>query len=458
MRNCLGSWSASCGIILLSGSLLQAQKPNIVIYLADDQSYADVSVNGAVELKTPAAETLARAGMTFTNAFVASPACAPSRAALLTGLMPSRNGAEANHTYPRPGTLVLTKKLQESGYKVLGFGKVAHDRMNKECGFDFYSEPRINLFDHVTEYFKSNQPNQPVCLMVGDRRPHVPWTTKSIYDPSALKLPSYFIDTKETREHWAAYYSDITGMDAEMGKVFNLAKEKFGENFIFVYSADNGRQWPFGKWNLYESGTRVPLIIVWPGYIKPNSRTNALVSWVDIFPTLLDLSGSKLPRELDGRSFRKVLAGKTDRHREYIFTTHSGDGNMNVYPIRSVRDNRYKYIRNLLPDCYHSNHSDVLRKPGAGAYWDSWDEASKTDAIAATILQKYYVRPIEEFYDIQTDPEEQHNLIKNESHQARIKQMRQLLDSWMREQGDSQKAFETPYPASGPKPYQLGIK
>ncbi|MBV5337044.1 MAG: sulfatase-like hydrolase/transferase, partial [Deltaproteobacteria bacterium] len=119
----------------MSGNLLQAHRPNVVIYLADDQSYVDMSVSGAVGLKTPTAELLAHAGMTFTNAFVASPACAPSRAALLTGLMPSRNGAEANHTYPRPGTLVLTKKLQESGYKVLGFGKVAHEKMNRECGF-----------------------------------------------------------------------------------------------------------------------------------------------------------------------------------------------------------------------------------------------------------------------------------------------------------------------------------
>jgi arylsulfatase A-like enzyme len=444
--------------LVMSGNLLQAHRPNVVIYLADDQSYVDMSVSGAVGLKTPTAELLAHAGMTFTNAFVASPACAPSRAALLTGLMPSRNGAEANHTYPRPGTLVLTKKLQESGYKVLGFGKVAHEKMNRECGFDFYSEPRIHLFDHVTEYFKGNPPNHPVCLMVGDRRPHVPWTSKSIYDPSALKLPSYFIDTKETREHWAAYYSDITGMDDEMGKVFNLAKEKFGENFIFIYSADNGRQWPFGKWNLYETGIKVPLIIVWPGHILPHSRADAMVSWIDIFPTLLDVTGCEIPRELDGKSFRKVLEGKRDLHREYIFTTHSGDVKMNVYPIRSVRDSRFKYIRNLEPGSYHSNHSDILRKPGAGEYWDSWDDAADADAAAAAILQRYYIRPPEEFYDLLRDPDEQQNLISDGSQQARIKKMRKLLDDWMKEQKDSQKTFQKPYPASGPRPHLLGIK
>jgi N-sulfoglucosamine sulfohydrolase len=458
MKNCLECWSASCGIILLSGSLLQAQKPNIVIYIADDQSYSDVSINGALGLQTPTAELLAKEGMRFTNAFVASPACAPSRAALLTGLMPSRNGAEANHTYPKPGTLVLTKKLQESGYKVLGFGKIAHDKMNMECGFDFYSEPRINLFDHVAEYFRSNQPNQPICLMVGDRRPHVPWTAKSIYDPSALKLPPNFIDTKETRNHWAKYYTEITMFDDEMGKVYSLAKEKFGDNFIFIYTADNGAQWPFGKWNLYDAGIKVPLIIVWPGHIKPNTRTYAMVSWIDILPTLLDLTGSKWPQQLDGQSFLKVLTGKADKHREYIFTTHSGDGKMNVYPIRSVRNSRYKYIVNLRSENYHSNHSDILRKPNAGAYWNSWDEVAQSSPLAAAIIRKYFVRPAEEFYDIQNDPFEQINLIESKSNQKQINKMRHLLEDWMNVQGDTKKVFDIPYPATGPKPHDMGIQ
>lgn len=452
--------SFSFGAISLLAFSLQAsaqQKPNIVLYLADDQSYSDVSVYGAKGLQTPTAELLAKAGITFTNAFVASPACAPSRAALLTGLMPARNGSEANHTYPKPGTLVLTRKLQESGYKVIGFGKVAHDKMNLTCGFDFYSEPRVNLYTNISEYFRTNAVTQPVCLLVGDHRPHVPWTAKSIYDTATVKLPPYFIDTKETRQLWSQYCSEITGFDEEMGQVYQLAREKFGDNFIFIYSADNGRQWPFAKWNLYDQGIKVPLIAVWPGHIKPNTRTDALVSWVDIFPTLLALAGSKMPPDLDGKSFKKVLEGKTDQFRKYIYTTHSGDGEMNVYPIRSVRDNHFKYIRNLRPDTYHSNHSDILRKPNAGSYWNSWDEAAQTDAKAASIIQKYYVRPAEEFYDLQSDPDEQINRIDFKDDQKQISQMRKLLVEWMKEQGDSGKIYETPYPITGPKPYELGI-
>ncbi|MCW0484515.1 sulfatase family protein [Gaoshiqia sediminis] len=437
---------------------LAQEKPNIVIYLADDQGQADGTVYGAKVLQTPTAEKLAREGLTFNNAFVASPACAPSRAALLTGLMPSRNGAEANHAYPKPGIPVLTVKLREAGYKVLGFGKVAHEKMNYECGFDFYSEPKVKLYDHVSEYFANNTTDQPVCLLVGDRRPHVPWTTKNIYNPDELELPPYFIDTKETREHWGQYYSDITGFDAEMGKVYALAQEKFGDNFIFIYSADHGGQWPFGKWNLYDAGIKVPLIVVWPGRVKPGTRTDAMVSWIDILPTLLEIAGTKVSGDLDGQSFKKVLEGKTDKFREHIFTTHSGDGKMNVYPIRSVRDDRFKFILNLYPENYHSNHSDILRKPRAGAYWDSWDEAARTDPAAAAIIQKYYVRPAEEFYDLETDPTEQKNLIDSNEHQEQIQKMRQLLEEWMKEQGDTRALFETPYPISGPTPHERGIR
>jgi N-sulfoglucosamine sulfohydrolase len=442
----------------------EAQKlPNIVFYMADDQTQADGLVYGAEVLKTPTAKKLSEAGLTFDNAFVASPSCAPSRGALFTGLMPAKNGAECNHTFPNHGTLILTQKLQESGYKILGFGKTFHkskdkdmsEEMKKERKLDFYSKPRINLYDNVSDYFKNNNPYQPVCLMVGDRRPHVPWTTENIYDPDELKLPSFFIDTKETRQHWVQYYSDITGLDDEMGKIYKLAQEKFGDNFIFIYSSDHGAQWPFHKWNLYDAGIKTPLIIVWPDHIQPNTRTEAMVSWIDIFPTLLDITDSEIPVNLDGKSFKDVIEGRTHNHRDYIFTTHTGDGQMNVYPIRSVRDKQFKYILNLRPNRYHSNHSDILRRPNSDAYWYSWDEAAKSDIRAAAIIQKYYVRPAEEFYDIQNNPNEQINFIHSEEHQEKIQKMRFLLDEWMKEQGERKDVYETPYPADGPKPYEI---
>lgn len=426
--------------------------PNIIIYLTDDQSRNDASIYGNALVRTPAQERLAAMGMTFTQAFVASPSCAPSRAALLTGLMPARNGAEANHSYPHDSLPVLTHFLQRLGYEVAAFGKVAHGPMNERCGFDFYSRPPVDLARRVEEFWADRTSSQPLCLLVGDRRPHVPWTEHNTYDPTGVVLPDYLLDTPATRDHWGRYYSDITGADAEMGKILDWAEATFGENFLFIFSSDHGGQWPFGKWNLYDAGINVPLVWAWPGRIEQGSRSHALVSWIDLFPTLLDLVGGAAPAGLDGRSFAPVLLGAQEQHRPVIYTTHSGDGVMNVYPIRSLRTERYKYILNLLPDAYHTNHSDILRKDRAGAYWNSWEELAETDESAAAVIQKYHVRPAEELYDLQSDPTEQRNLAGQPEYQEQLIDFRNQLQKWMDSQGDQQTVFRKPYPVSSPLP------
>ena len=209
--------------------------------------------------------------------------------------------------------------------------------------------------------------------------------------------------------------------------------------------ADHGGQWPFGKWNLYDAGIRTPLIISWKGHIKPQTRTEAMVSWIDIFPTILDIVEADVPKGLDGNSFANVLFGESNHHRDYIFTTHTNDGRMNVYPIRSIRGEKYKYILNQLPYCYHGNHSDILRKDGAGAYWNSWDSLAKINSAAEAIICKYYIRPKEEFYDLQNDPLEQHNLIDNAQYHKEISNMRNLLNEWLKEQGDKLKLSQEPW-------------
>lgn len=429
-------------------------KPNIVFFVADDHGQKDSSVYGATDVQTPFMEKLASQGMVFDNAFAAAPCCAPSRAAMLTGLMPARNGCEANHTMPRRETVTMVRCLQSNGYEVASFGKVAHGKQSELCGFDEHNDNAGNgLPLRVGKFLNARTSDKPLCLMVGDHRPHVPWEKEMTYDPAKVILPSYFIDTPETRAHFARYLSEVTRMDADMGEVDRLAREAFGTNdYIFVYTADQGAQWIFGKWNLYDAGIRVPLIIRWPGHIKAGSRTQALVSLIDLLPTLIGLTGGTAPAGIDGRSFADVLLGKTGPFRDVIYAAETGDGTMSVYPIRAGRTERFKYIRNLLPDCYYSDHSSIQRRDGAGAYWDSWDAVAKTNAAAAAIIAKYYQRPAEEFYDLEKDPAEQHNLAGSPELQAQMKQMSSMLDRWMAEQGDTQKVFEEPYPVSGPLP------
>ncbi len=436
---------------MLSAAGLHA-RPHIVAFFADDLGGDDTTVYGSNNVSTPNLERLAQLGMTFDRAFVASPSCAPSRAALLTGLMPARNGAEANHTYPVQGVPYLTATLKRLGYQIAAFGKVGHGGERPEYSFDYYSHPRVGLAANVAKYFEQRQSDKPLLMMVGDRRPHVPWTRERTQRPEGITLPPYFIDTLETRRHLARYFSDIAGMDEEFGKVMALADQRLGEDVVYVFTSDHGGQWPFGKWNLYDAGVRVPLVIGWKGHIQAGVRTDAMVSWVDLLPTLIDLAGGVVPDHIDGRSFAPVLLGSASEHRDLVFTTHSGAGVVNVYPIRSVRTRKFKYILNLLPESLHTNPSDILRKDGAGAYWDSWDQAAATDQRAAGIVQRYFERPPEELYDLSRDRHEQTNLAGDEDYKDVKETLRAVLEDWMDEQGDKRTVFSGPYPASGPRP------
>ena len=151
----------------------------------------------------------------------------------------------------------------------------------------------------------------------------------------------------------------------ELGAVYDATREVLGEEALFLHTSDHGAQWPFGKWNLYDDGIRTPLIVSWPGQVAAASRSDAMVSWIDILPTLVEAAGGKPPAGIDGRSFLPVLKGVTTNHREVIFATHSGDGSMDVYPSRAVATpDGWKYIRNLHPEYRFTSHIMRQRHDG----------------------------------------------------------------------------------------------
>ena len=425
--------------------------PNLVVFLSDDMGRAESSVYGSKEVLTPTMDMLASNGMVFDEAYVASPSCCPNRFSLLTGLMPARHGAHPNHSQVNEGTEFLFPLLKAKGYTIASFGKVAH-RAREFEGLDVNSKSPRNMSVAVREWFVSNEVREPVCLLVGDRRPHVPWVEESTYDPSQISLPDYLVDTPETRDHWARYLTDITGMDEEMGRIHKIAQKEFGENFLFLFTSDHGGQWPRGKWNLYETGVQIPLIVSWPGHVANGVRTDAMVSWVDLVPTLIDLAGGEIPFDIDGKPFTGVLRGEARVHRDRIFTTHTGDGVMNIFPIRSVRIGKYKYIENLRPDGYFTNHSDRLRKDGAGAFWDSWDEVAKLDPMAAAIIRNYYTRDPLELFDLEADPMEYDNLARNPEYRDVMAQLKKELTEWTESQGDELLPHKEPYLITEPIP------
>jgi N-sulfoglucosamine sulfohydrolase len=432
---------------LLSLPLFAAEKPNIVVFISDDHSMLDSEPYGSTDIRTPHMAKLAAEGMKFTHAFIASPACGPSRTTLCTGLWPARNGAEPNHRGKNPDVRSLPPALHALGYEVAAFGKVAHGNYAKDHGFDVIGGQQQGDIDtvEVGKFLATRDTSKPLCLFFGTHHPHVPWGENAGYDAAAIKLPPTHVDTAATREQRARYCSDITRSDTLLGELRTLAKDKVPGDTLFIYTADHGAQWPFAKWNLYDAGIRIPFIAAWPSHLKPASTSDAMISWPDMIPTFIELGGGTVPEGIDGKSFAAVLLGKATTHREKIFTTHSGDGDFNVYPIRSVRMRDWKYIRNLHPEFQHHTHISRSTNVNSGFnYWQSWLNAAETKPEAAAVLKRYSVRPAEELYDLKNDPLELHNLADAPAQAGRLSEMRADVDAWMQQQGDKQTVFGKP--------------
>ncbi|HEY2412372.1 MAG TPA: sulfatase [Pirellulaceae bacterium] len=440
---CISCWSWGAGA---------ADKPNLVVFICDDLGCLDTTPYGATDVKTPNMQRLANEGLRFTQAFVASPSCAPSRAALLTGLMPARNGAEPNHSRPKEEIKKLPAYLQELGYEVASFGKVAHYGHGPFYGFDVVGGEGFARHEGIglaADFLKNHnldkrKSDKPLALFVGTHWPHVPWPDKSEYDPAAVKLPAEHFDTPEFRRSRTRYYEAVTSADKFFGQILDAVDQTLDRKNTYVFfTSDHGAQLPFGKWNLYDAGMRVPLIAAGPG-IKANATTDAMVSWIDILPTLVDLAGGKPPSDIDGRSFAAVLRGDKQSARNEIYATHSGDKEFNVYPMRALRTDKYKYILNLHPEFQYATHINRGGERDGLDYFRSWESAAKTDSQAAHIVHRYKERPREELYDLTADPHELKNLADRPEQQSRLSEMRDKVAAWMKEQNDAGTVFDKP--------------
>lgn len=424
---------------------LAVSPPNLVVFLADDHGYRDSPLYGATDVRTPNMVRIAKDGLTFDGAFVASPACAPSRASLLTGLYPVRHGAMANQTAPRADIKKLPAYLKERGYEVVAIGKIGHYGQTADYGFDHFEHMGYadrQAVPAALAWLRARKSTKPLAFFVGTNWPHVPWPVKDpSYDLARINLPPTQVDTPLTRRARARYYTAVTKTDAELGQVYDLSREILGANTLFLTSSDHGSQFPFGKWNLYEAGIHTTMIATWPGVIAPGRRTGAMVSWVDVLPTLVDVAGGKPDPNWDGESFAKVLRGEASKLHDAVFATHSRDGGMNVYPSRATRMDDWKYIRNLDPSLTFTSHVDKAKPPqGQVAYWPSWAASTKPEDVAK--VERYHHRPAEELYDLKADPYEMRNLAGDPAQAARLTKMRAELDAWMKREGDKGLASE----------------
>ncbi len=429
----------------------RVDRPNLVLFLSDDHGYFDSSVYGSKAVRTPNMEALARDGTVFTGVFTGSPTCVPSRSILMSGLLPARNGALPNHSGLSAGIRTLPTYLKALGYETVHFGKSHFQPQENFTDWtDVPSEIRGGPLNAdldtsaVEKWLSARRSTAPLCMIVCSHSPHVYWMENQGYDPAKVDLPPTFVDTPETRSERTKYYSDITFADKQLGEVRSSVARHLARNTLFIYTSDNGAQWPFAKWSLYDAGIHMPFVASWPGVLRAGSRSDALISFADIVPTFLELAGGKTPDGIDGRSFAGVLRGKTRTHRSEVYAAHSGDRDFNVFPMRCVRTARYKYIWNLHPEFEYTTHIDVAGPKDGRIYFDSWAAKAKTDPAAAAIVKRYHEHPAEELYDVVADPHEMRNLAGDPRHERTLREMRDKVRVWMKQQGDEGKVFGNP--------------
>ncbi|MFB2119107.1 sulfatase [Parapedobacter sp. 2B3] len=407
-------------------------QPNIVVFLSDDHGQEDAGCYGNTEVITPAIDQLAREGMVFTRAYTPVSVCAPSRSALFTGLYPHRNGCSRNHGSVFEGIKSLPHYFSAAGYDVILAGK---EHIKPKGAFPFTYMER-----HQIPAYLRGKHTQPFCLIVSLNAPHQPYF--NLKGGQGNITPKRWLpNTPETRQYTAAYYDHVTLADQEIGSVlYWLERLGLNENSIQLYLSDHGPAFPFAKWTLYEQGIRIPLIVKWPGVVQPGTKTDALVSMVDILPTLLDMVGIAAPEALDGRSITPVLKQRTTAVNDRIYGcyTNLGVQGANEYPIRTVITDRYKLIVNLRSTHRFSlkamDEPDKRAVIDAKRVLDSWLTSGDADAIHR--VQHYRSRPPIELYNLAEDPYERVNQVHDEALDGTVMEMYQALTDWMKAQND----------------------
>lgn len=415
------------------------KRPNVLLFIGDDCSYSDLSIYGNTNSITPNLEKLAQQGMTFTNCFQATAMSSPTRHCLYTGLYPVNSGAYPNHAFVRDGVKSFVQYFRAIGYNTALYGKT-HVSPRKVFNFDYLGEYKDGNMDFgAIEGYINKSSEKPFFMVVASHESHGPYTCgePKHWNPKKIKLPPHFADTDEIRREYVKYLAEIEVMDSQVGRIMDIL-EKTGkaDNTILVFTSEQGNSFPFAKWTCYNQGLHTGLIVRYPGKVAAGSKSDALVEYVDMVPTLLDACGENMKKykDFDGKSFYKVLEGKSKEHKKYSYgiqTTRGIIHGSSYYGIRSVITKKYNYILNLTPEAEFQCGCNLPTSPMWG-----WAKKAKTDDFARMQIDRYRKRPAEELYDIENDPFTMHNLADDPKYASIKKELRKQLDKWMKEQGD----------------------
>ena len=437
-------WLAAAGGSAMATAQMPS-RPNILFVLSDDHSAPYVGCYGSVT-RTPNLDAFARSGMLFDRMFTVAPQCVPSRAGYLTG----RSAVAVRNTrfsspLP-PDEVTLPEVLREVGYYTGVCGRGFH--LDGSGGLGPITEGlirklnlrtwdrRVDYLDRgsaqekvaaLLETFLDKAPmGRPFFLWTNYSDPHHAWNTKiegMQHDPSAIKLPPHLPDLPEVRSDLARYLDEITHCDSLFADALAVLKRRgLEQNTLVMFCGDNGMAFPHGKGSLYDPGLNVPMLVRWPGVVKPGGRTAELISGEDVAPTLIDAAGAKVPSRMSGVSFLPLLQGRSYSGRKHIFAERGVHGNGPYTPetkansfdqSRCVRSARWKLIYNCTP---HQEYLpvDSTNDPG----WKAILAAHRARQLKPEHDKAYFThpRPVIELFDLENDPGELNNLAGKPEH------------------------------------------
>lgn len=428
-------------------------RPNVLLIVSEDNG-AELGCYGTPHVRTPNLDRLAQQGCRFNNAYVTHAVCSASRASFLTGLYPFQNGhiGLATHRYAMfRNWASIPSILKDQGYRTGMIGKL---HVNPESAFPldframtgsgFNNRPMRKYADSAAEFF--NASDEPFFLAINYPDAHFPLLKQQhglpekplTGDDVTAPLPFIGADSPRLRQGTADYYNCLMRLDAGVGMLLSeLEKAGKADNTLVIYIGDHGAQFSRGKATCYEGGLRIPMILWWPGQVKPGTVRDELVSTIDILPTVIQAVRLPASESLPGRSLLPLAEGRDVIWREYLFAERTAYHAASFFPQRTIRDERYKLILNLTPE--RQNPVADNYRCQRGSFFMYGTNQEEIDAAAPHVRQAYATwpnPPMVELYDLGNDPWEFRNLA-DEPQVADVKQrLMDELQQFRAEHGD----------------------
>ncbi|UCD50502.1 MAG: sulfatase, partial [Phycisphaerales bacterium] len=423
-------------------------RPNILWITCEDLS-PRLGCYGDKTVPTPNLDRLAREGVRYTHAFATTGVCAPSRHALITGMYPtstyalqmrnhSRTSAIDEIKDPATRAYATTRPLYEAMPPaevrcLTEYLRLAGYYCSNNVKEDYQFRAPVTAWDESSRqaHWRKRAPGQPFFAVFNHTVTHesgvfADGRSPKVVDPEMVPVPPYYPDTPVVRADLTKHYDNIAVLDAQVGKLLDeLEADGLLDETVIFFFGDHGDGLPRSKRWVYDSGTRVPLLVRHPDGKGAGTVSDRLVSFVDFGPTVLSLAGVAVPDHVHGVPFLGDQAGEP-RKCVYFHRDRNGE---NRETIRAVRDQRFRYVRNFRPD---EPYIKPLAYRDRQAIMQEINRAIERGTLNEDQWQfSAQAKPLEEFYDTQADPFEIHNLASEPRHYARMAQMRQALDAWI---------------------------